>query len=83
MVYKCISKENLFSKVPGGPIFSRRIQLFQGGVKLLIPMETYITCKFPGEGVVSRPTVHAPSGSSHVRLYILYNSSMRRSRETT
>ena len=31
MVYKCISKENLFSKVPGGPIFSRRIQLFQGG----------------------------------------------------
>ena len=42
MVY---SKENYnFPKIQGGgPTFARG-----GGVKLLIPMETYRTCHFPG-----------------------------------
>ena len=83
MVYKCISKKTYFPRFLGVQYFPEESNFSRVGVQLLIPMETYITCKFPGEGVVSRPTVHAPSGSSHVRLYILYNSSMRISRETT
>ena len=41
----------------GGPNF------FQGGgeVKMLISIETHITCDFPGGG----PDPYAPSGSSH------------------
>ena len=45
-----------FFKVPeGGPTFSRGVQLFPGGSNCLYPIETHITCDFPGGSVPSDP----------------------------
>ena len=38
---------NIFQAGGGGPAFSRG----GGGVQLLIPIETHISCDFPGGGV--------------------------------
>ena len=38
------------------------LQLFPGGVQVLISIETYITCDFTGEGVRNP---YPPSGSAH------------------
>ena len=50
-----ISKKSIiFQGSRGGPTFSRGVQLFpgggggEGGVQLLIPYRTHITCGFPG-----------------------------------
>ena len=32
----------------GGATFARGVQLFPGGVQMLISIETHITCDFPG-----------------------------------
>ena len=51
----------------GGPTFSRRVQLFPGGgVQLLIPIETHITCDFPG-GWVWTPS---PPLDPHLSLWL-------------
>ena len=41
-----------FSRFQRGPIFSRGVQLFPGGggSNCLFPIETHITCDFPGAG---------------------------------
>ena len=51
-----------FSRFQRGPTFSRGVQLFQGGggFNCLFPIETHITCDFPG-GV---RTPCPPSGSA-------------------
>ena len=48
-----ISKKTIiFQGSRGGPItFSMGVQLFQGGSSCLFPIETHITCDFPGGGV--------------------------------
>ena len=46
-----------------GPTFSRGVQLFLGGSNCLFPIETHITCDFPGG---SGPPVPPPSGSALV-----------------
>ena len=52
-----------FSRFQRGPTFSRGlgVQLFPGGSNCLFPIETHITCDFPGGG--SGPPV-PPSGSA-------------------
>ena len=58
-----ISKKTIiFQGSRGGPTFSRGVQLFPGGSNCLFPIETHITCDFPGG---SGPPVH-PSGSALV-----------------
>ena len=39
-----------FSRFQRGPTFSMGVQLFQGGSNCLFPIETHITCDFPGGG---------------------------------
>ena len=57
-----ISKKSItFQGSRGGPIFSRGVQLFPGGSNCLFPIETHITCDFPGGG--AGPPVPPPSGS--------------------
>ena len=53
-----------FPRFQRGPTFARWVQLFPGGggVKMLISIETHITCDFPGGG---GPDPYPPSGSSH------------------
>ena len=69
-----ISKKSIiFQGSRGNPTYSRGIQLFPGGggVQLLIPKETHITCDFPGGGG-SGPAAPPPppSGSAlEVRPY--------------
>ena len=43
-------KTILFKGSRGGPTFSRGVQLSPGGIQMLISIETYITCDFPGGG---------------------------------
>ena len=51
-----------FFKVPEGvQHFPGGIQLFPGGSNCLFPIETHITCEFPGR---SGPPVPPPSGSA-------------------
>ena len=54
-----ISKKSIiFQGSRGGPTFSRGgggFQLFPGGSNSLFPIETHITCDFPGGGVVRTP----------------------------
>ena len=61
-----------FSRFQRGPTFSRGVQLFPGGgSNCLFPIETHITCDFPGGA--SRPPV-PPSGSAldvHVKALIV------------
>ena len=49
-----LKKTIIFQGFRGGPTFSRGSNFFQGGggrrVQLLIPIETHITCDFPGGG---------------------------------
>ena len=46
-----ISKKTIiFQGSRGGPTFSMGVQLFQGGSSCLFPIETHITCDFPGGG---------------------------------
>ena len=55
-----------FSKVPVGVDYFPGVQLFPeggGGSNCLFPIETHITCDFPGSGPPASPT---PSGSAHV-----------------
>ena len=54
-----------FSKVPVGVDHFPGVQLFPdgGGSNCLFPIETHITCDFPGSGPPASPT---PSGSAHV-----------------
>ena len=47
----------------GLTFFQGRSNFFQGGVQMLISIETHITCDFPGGG--SGPP-NPPSGSAHV-----------------
>ena len=44
-------KSIIFQGSGGGPTFSRGVQLFPGGSNCLFPIETHITCDFPGGGV--------------------------------
>ena len=44
-------KSIIFQGSGGGPTFSRVVQLFPGGSNCLFPIETHITCDFPGGGV--------------------------------
>ena len=59
-------KSIIFQGSRGGPTFSRGVQLFSkggGGSNCLFPIETHITCDFPGGGVrIPCP----PSGSALV-----------------
>ena len=41
-------KTIIFQGSRGGPTFSRGVQLFPGGSNCLYPIETHITCDFPG-----------------------------------
>ena len=54
-------KTIIFQGSRGGPTFSRGVQLFPGGSNCLYPIETQITCDFPGGGV---RTPWPPSGSA-------------------
>ena len=45
----------------GGPNYSRGVQLIPGGSNCLFPIETQITCDFPGGG---SPAPCPPSGSA-------------------
>ena len=61
-------KTIIFHGSRGGPTFSRGVQLFPGGgggggggSNCLFPIETHITCDFPGGGV---RTPCPPSGSA-------------------
>ena len=47
----------------GGPTFSSGVQLFPGGSNCLFPIETHITCNFPGGGGGLDP-LPPPSGSA-------------------
>ena len=58
-----------FSRFQKGPTFSRGVQFFPGGSNCFFPIETHITCDFPG-GV---RTPCPPSGSA---LAILTSSKM-------
>ena len=54
-----ISKKTIiFQGSRGGPTFSMGVQLFQGGSNCLFPIETHITCDFPGGGGVQTPCPH-------------------------
>ena len=54
-----------FFNVPEGvQHFTRGVQLFPGGSNCLLPLETHITCDFPGG---SGPPVPPPSGSALAR----------------
>ena len=60
-----------FSRFQRGSNISREgVQLFQGGSNCLFPIETHITCDFPG-GVRSRSPVPAPPPPSGSALDIL------------
>ena len=52
MVYQWfISRKTIiFQDFRGGPTFSRGVQLFPGGIQMLISIETHRTCDFPGGG---------------------------------
>ena len=58
-------KTIIFQGFGGGPTFSRRVQRFPGGggggSNCFFPIETHITCDFPGG---SGPPVPPPSGSA-------------------
>ena len=43
-------KTIIFQGSRGGPTFSRGVQFFPGGSNCLFPIETHITCDFPGGG---------------------------------
>ena len=59
-----ISKKTIiFQGSRAGPTFSMGVQLFQGGSNCLFPIETHITCDFPGGG---GPDPLSPSRSSLV-----------------
>ena len=62
----------LFQGSRGGPTFSRGVQLFLGGSNCLFPIETHITCDFPGGG----PDPLSPSGSA-LASYSGYNADPR------
>ena len=54
-VKRSIAKKSIiFQGFRGGPTFSRGVQLFPGGggggSNCLFPIETHITCDFPGRG---------------------------------
>ena len=55
--FKESKKASIFQGSSGGPTFSRGYQLFQrgGGSNCLFPIETHITCDFPGGGGVRTP----------------------------
>ena len=64
-------KENynsFFEGSRGGPTFSRGggggSYFFQGGSNCLFPIETHITCDFPGGGGGGGPDPCPPSGSA-------------------
>ena len=57
-----LKKTIIFQGFREGPTFCRGVQLFPRGYKMLISIETHITCDFPG-GV---RTPYPPSGSAHV-----------------
>ena len=52
-----------FTKDPEGVHCFPGVQLFTGGVQMLISIETHITCDFPGGG--GGPDPLSPSGSAH------------------
>ena len=54
-------KSFIFQGSIGGPTFSRGVQLFPGGSNCLFPIETHITCDFPGR---FRTPCPPPSGSA-------------------
>ena len=62
-------RKRYFSKIPGDPTFSRRVQLLPGmGVKLLIPIGTYYIeheCSRGGCVYPTPPPPLHPSGSVH------------------
>ena len=68
-------KENYhFSRFRRGPTFSRGVQLFPGGSNCLFPIETHITCDFPGG---SGPPAPPPPLDTHLRQpfsYVFYLS---------
>ena len=66
ILQKSNGQSSIFQGSRGGPTFSRGggVQLFPGGSNSLFPIETHITCDFPGE---SGPPV-PPSGSALVKL---------------
>ena len=43
-----LNKVYRFLRFQRGPTFSRGVQLFPGGSNCLFPIETHITCDFPG-----------------------------------
>ena len=54
-----------FSRFLGGPtFFPGGVQLFPGGTNCLFPIETHITCDFPGGGGGGVRTPCPPSGSA-------------------
>ena len=59
-----------------GPTFSRvgggGVQLFPGGVQMLISIETHITCDFPGGGGGVRTLYPGGSGFAHVPISPIY-----------
>ena len=59
-----ISKKSIiFQGSRGGPIFSRGVSnFFQGWSNCLFPIETHITCDFPGGG--GQDPLSPPSGSA-------------------
>ena len=69
-VKRSIAKKSIiFQGFRGGPTFSRGVQLFPGGgggggggSNCLFPIETHISCDFPGRGV--RTPCPPPSGSA-------------------
>ena len=58
-----LNKVYRFLRFQRGPTFSRGVQLFPGGSNCLFPIETHITCDFPGGGPDPLPP-SPPSGSA-------------------
>ena len=70
MFFMVYFKENYnLSRFQRGPTFSRGSKFFQagGGSSCLFPIETYVTCDFPGVGRTPLPS--PTPGSAHVLLF--------------
>ena len=56
-----LKKSTIFQGSRGGPTSSRGVQLLPGGSNCLFPIETHITCDFPG--IETHITCDFPGGS--------------------
>ena len=59
----------------GGPNYSRGVQLIPGGSNCLFPIETQITCDFPGGG--SGPMPPPPPLDPHLAAIYLVSQSAK------